>query len=351
MTGTESIRIINKTTAILMGMIASGLTAFYGIVLLWPQENRFDQVEVTIPEGASLASIVRYLQDRQVVSNPKTFVMAVKTLGYETSIPAGTFTLNSADNNYAIVDQLVNGKPELTRLTLLEGWTLERSLQEISKTFSIPLEKLKQLAYDPQFARELKLPADNLEGFLFPNTYLFLKSSRPKDILTELVANYHRVMTDSLLAMAREKGLSELEVVTLASIIEGEAIYDSERPTISAVYHNRLHRRMRLQADPTIQYIIKDGPRRLLNRDLRIDSPYNTYLYRGLPPGPINSPGKESLLAAINPDTTQYLYFVARGDGYHTFSRTQAEHNRAKRKFQKIRRKVWYEKRQSLSNR
>jgi len=334
-----------------MGMIVSGLIAFYGIVLLWPQENHFDQVEVTIPEGATLASIVRYLQDRHVVSNPKTFVMAVKTLGYETSIPAGTFTLNSADNNYAIVDQLINGKPELVKLTLLEGWTMDRSLKEISRTFSIPLERLEQVAHDTRFVRELHLPADNLEGFLFPNTYLFLKSSRPEDILTELVNNYHRVMTDSLRAIAREKGLSELAVVTLASIIEGEAIYDAERPTISAVYHNRLKRRMRLQADPTIQYIIKDGPRRLLNRDLRIDSPYNTYLYRGLPPGPINSPGKESILAAVFPDTSEYLYFVARGDGYHTFSRTQAEHNKAKRKFQQVRRKVWREKRKSLSNR
>jgi len=117
------------------------------------------------------------------------------------------------------------------------------------------------------------------------------------------------------------------------------------------VYHNRLRKGMRLQADPTIQYIIKDGPRRLLNRDLRIDSPYNTYLYRGLPPGPINNPGRESLLAAVTPDTTDYLYFVARGDGFHTFSRTQAEHNEAKRKFQKVRRKVRREQRKSHANR
>ncbi len=351
MIGTESIRIINKTTAILMGMIASSLVAFYGIVLLWPQDNRYDQVEITIPEGATLASIVSYLQDHHVVSNPKSFLMAVKTLGHETSIPAGTFTLKAANNNYSIIDQLVHGKPEMVKVTLLEGWTLERTLVELSKTFSLPLEKLKQLAYDPRFSRELGVPADNLEGFLFPNTYLFLKSATPRDILSELVRQYRLVMTDSLKALARDRGLSELEVVTLASIIEGEAIYDDERPTISAVYHNRLRKGMRLQADPTIQYIIKDGPRRLLNRDLRIDSPYNTYLYRGLPPGPINNPGRESLLAAVTPDTTDYLYFVARGDGFHTFSRTQAEHNEAKRKFQKVRRKVRREQRKSHANR
>ena len=351
MNGIGSIRLINKITAIILGMIASCLIAFYGIILLWPQENRFDQVEVTIPEGATLAAIVTYLQDQHIIKDPKSFLMAVKTLGHETSIPAGTFTLIKATNNYSIIDQLVNGKPEMEKLTLLEGWTMEKNLQEIASHFSIPYEKLKQLAYDPQFASERGVPADNLEGFLFPNTYLFLKSETPGAILTELVRQYHQVMTDSLKSAAESKGMTELQVVTLASIIEGEVIYDSERPTVSAVYHNRLNRGMRLQADPTIQYIIPDSPRRLLNVDLKIDSPYNTYLYRGLPPGPINNPGKESILAAINPDASDYLYFVARGDGYHTFSKTQAEHIAAKRKFQRIRHRLWLEKRRASKNR
>ncbi|RMF07315.1 MAG: endolytic transglycosylase MltG [Candidatus Neomarinimicrobiota bacterium] len=345
MTGFDSIHFMQKTTAIFLGMIVSSLLAFYGIILLWPQNNPFDQVEITIPEGATLAGIVRDLGERQVVTNPRTFLMAVKTLGYENSIPAGTFTLTQARDNYTIIDQLVHGKPEQVKLTLLEGWNLKQALAAISETFSIPYERLHQLAYDAEFARQLGVPAPTLEGFLFPNTYYFLKGSSPEAILQELVRQYHQVMTDSLLAVAAERGMTEIEVVTLASIIEGEALYDAERPIISSVYHNRLKRGMRLQADPTIQYLLQDGPRRLLTRDLKIDSPYNTYLYRGLPPGPINNPGKSSLLAAIFPDTTDYLYFVARGDGYHTFSRTQSEHNRAKRKFQQVRRKVWREQR------
>ena len=126
--------------------------------------------------------------------------------------------------------------------------------------------------------------------------------------------------------------------MTLASIIEGEAIYDSERAKISAVYHNRLNIGMRLQADPTIQYIIPDSPRRLLNKDLKIKSPYNTYLNWGLPPGPINSPGKNSILAALYPEKNDFLYFVATGDGYHTFTTNEKDHNKAKRKLQKLRR-------------
>ena len=139
---------------------------------------------------------------------------------------------------------------------------------------------------------------------------------------------------------AQELGMSMLEIVTLASIIEGEAIYDSERSIISAVYHNRLKKGMRLQADPTIQYIIDDGPRRLLNDDLKIQSNYNTYLNFGLPPGPINNPGKESIIAALYPSVNDYLYFVARGDGYHTFTTNENDHNKAKRKLQKLRRQL-----------
>ena len=133
--------------------------------------------------------------------------------------------------------------------------------------------------------------------------------------------------------------MTENEVVTLASIIEGEAIFNEERPIISGVYHNRLNRGMRLEADPTIQYIIEDGPRRLLDTDLKIDSRYNTYLHKGLPPGPVNSPGKKSLTAALYPEENEFLFFVAKGDGRHTFTRNIEDHNRAKREFQKIREK------------
>lgn len=133
----------------------------------------------------------------------------------------------------------------------------------------------------------------------------------------------------------------------MASIIEGEVIYDEERLIVSAVYHNRLKKRMRLQADPTIQYIIDGPPRRLLTRDLELKSPYNTYRNYGLPIGPINNPGRQSILAAMNPAEVDYLYFVAKGDGYHTFSRTQKEHNRAKRQFQRVRWNVARERRKN----
>jgi UPF0755 protein len=175
---------------------------------------------------------------------------------------------------------------------------------------------------------------------LFPETYYFFEGVDKKTIIKRLVKEHFSFWNEENILKADELGFTPIEIVTLASIIEGEAIYDSERPIISAVYHNRLKKGMKLQADPTVQYIIKDGPRRLLNKDLRIKSLYNTYMYKGLPPGPINSPGLQSLLAALNPQINNYFYFVAKGDGYHTFSKNEKEHERAKRAFQRVRKKV-----------
>ena len=195
-----------------------------------------------------------------------------------------------------------------------------------------------QLAQDQKFLRKQGIDALSLEGYLFPDTYLFFDGDTPRSVLTHLVSQYKKFWNKAFSDRAKELNLTEHEVVTLASIIEGEALYDKERPVISSVYHNRLNQGMKLQADPTIQYIIPDGPRRLLNRDLRIESPYNTYLIRGLPPGPINSPGKNSILAALYPEENDFIYFVVSGDGYHTFTTNERDHNKAKRKLQKIRR-------------
>ncbi len=161
-----------------------------------------------------------------------------------------------------------------------------------------------------------------------------------KRIISFLVKRCLDIFTPEVMARIDSMKMSVHEILTLASIIEGEAIFDEERAVISSVYHNRLRRRIKLQADPTIQYILTGPPRRLLYKDLEIDSPYNTYKYYGLPPGPISNPGKNSILAAIFPASTNYIYFVAKGDGKHTFSRTAAEHSRAKAEFNKVRREV-----------
>ncbi len=196
----------------------------------------------------------------------------------------------------------------------------------------------------PTSESALGVNAASLEGYLYPNTYSFFWGVSPREIIRTMVQEFYHHVGDSLRQRAAALGLTVHQALTLASIIEGEAVVDSERALIAAVYHNRLRQGILLQADPTIQYIVPGPPRRLRNRDLEIASPYNTYRYPGLPPGPVNNPGLVSIRAALYPAPVNYLYFVARGDGSHVFSRTLEEHLRAKRDFDRVRARVRREK-------
>ncbi len=328
-------RIITLTIiGILICLIAIG-----AVLLFWPQNDTDNKTKINIPQGATLAQITELLAEKSIVTNKNMFITATRLMGHSNKIPAGIFALKNAKNNYRIVKQLVQGNPEMIKVTLLEGWTISRAIEVISDSMNLSSEILSSLCYNEQFINELGLEAKSLEGYLYPDTYLFLESENdPKEILKQIVSEFHEVFNANLRERAEQIGLTINEVLTMASIIEGEAIFDSERAIIAAVYHNRLKKRMLLQADPSIQYIIKDGPRRLCLSDLKIDSPYNTYLHRGLPPGPISNPGQASILAVLYPEDNNYLFFVARGDGYHTFTTTIEEHNQAKREFQKVRR-------------
>ena len=337
-----------KTVGSIAGIIIASILAFYLLVIYWPQSNPYERVEINIPKGVTLSQIGNILKEESIISNKRTFTMAVKSLGHEKNIPAGRYVLHNALNNRAIINQLVYGVPSLKSITVLEGWTIYQIANELEKELKISKKTFLRLCNDQRVIKLFDLEGNSLEGYLFPDTYTFAEGVDPYLVLTRMVNEFINNITKSMEVQAQEMNMSLLEVITLASIIEGEAIYDSERAIISAVYHNRLKKGMKLQADPTIQYIIDDGPRRLLNNDLKIESKYNTYLYRGLPPGPINSPGKESIIAALYPSVNEYLYFVARGDGYHTFSTNEKDHNKAKKKFQEVRRRVKQQKNRKI---
>ena len=329
-----------KTVGSIAVIVIASILAFYLLVIYWPQSNPYERVEINIPKGVTLSEIGDILEERSIISNKRTFTMAVKSLGHEKHIPAGRYILDNALNNRTIINQLVYGVPSLKRITVLEGWTIDEIANELEAKIKINKKKFLRLCHDKRKIKLFNLQGSSFEGYLFPDTYSFAEGINPYLVLTRMVNEFKNNISKSMEVQAEELGLSILEVITLASIIEGEAIYDSERSIISAVYHNRLKKGMKLQADPTIQYIIDDGPRRLLKDDLKIKSNYNTYLYKGLPPGPINNPGKESIIAALYPSVNEYLYFVAKGDGYHTFTKNEKDHNKAKRKFQEVRRRV-----------
>lgn len=325
---------------IITGLALTALIAFtVSITRKWdiPSDRK---VIVDIQRGMSLTSIAGELVQSQVIPHPGIFTFTAKFMGWGHQLKAGHYSFEGTVSYWNILRRLAEGKVMTLALTIPEGLRAESVASLMMRHLNIDSADLTERIYDETFCRQLDVDAVSLEGYLFPDTYYFVLNETPGTVLSKMVNRYHTVIHDSLTERARSLGMTMHEALTLASIIEGEAVIASERSVISALYHNRLKRGMRLQADPTIQYIISDGPRRLLYKDLEIPSAYNTYLYRGLPPGPVNSPGLASILAALYPSSDDYLYMVANGDGSHAFSRTIEEHQKAKARFNQLRRDI-----------
>ena len=300
--------------------------------------------EFMIHRGMSLPQIADSLRQQGLVKSRSAFVFADKILQWGKTLKAGKYSIPAGASNLDLYKLFRSGKAVQFRVTLPEGKTIEDYagiLQQATKIDSIVFVRL---ANDSAFVRQLKVSAKNLEGYLYPNTYTFSWGVSAPEIMRSIVQEFHHQVNDSLRRRAAELNMTLHQMLTLAAIIEGEAVVDSERAVISAVYHNRLRQGILLQADPTIQYLVPGPPRRLLNRHLEIDSPYNTYRYPGLPPGPVNNPGIASIRAALYPANVSYIFFVARGDGSHRFSHTLQEHLRAKSDFDKVRAQVRREK-------
>jgi len=215
---------------------------------------------------------------------------------------------------------------------------MDAVVRKFSKELGLDEERLFAICTDTEYVRHKGLDGKSLEGYLLPDTYTFYWQTDEREVVDRMVDQFLDFYTDSLQERQKELQMSRREILTLASIVEAESGLDDERQVIAGVYWNRLRRRMKLEADPTIQYALGSSPRRLTYRDLQTISPYNTYRRYGLPPGPINNPGRKSILAALYPGQHQYLYFVATGAGGHRFSRSFAEHQRAIRLYHQTRR-------------
>jgi len=298
-----------------------------------------DSIEIYIPRGSSLDQIADTLQVQGLISNKYPFKAYAYLKGYDTRLQAGFFEVPTNLTTFELVAFLANAKAKTFPVTLIEGWSNAQTAGQLARSLGIDSLKIDSLCQDSLFIRSLNLGVPDLLGYLLPNTYALHRGMNEEEIVRFLVTQTLNIFeADSIRRALENLNMNIHQILTFASIVEGECIFDDERAIVASVYFNRLARRMRLQADPTIQFILNGKPRRLLLKDLQIDSPYNTYKYHGLPPGPINNPGIKSIMATIFAENTNYLYFVARGDGRHTFSKTLQEHNRAKLSFDKIRR-------------
>lgn len=291
-----------------------------------------------VSRGQVVASIVDSLASGGIIRSKSLFVFVAKISGGMTRMHVGKYIFRNGISNNEILQELRTGRGSaLVSVTVPEGLLAKQQARVFSRVLGIDSARFVNVVYDALFARSLGIESESLEGYLLPDTYGFMWQQDEKDVVRKMVEEFKRFYADSLQERAREYGWTTNQVLALASIVEGETRVSSERTMIAGVYHNRLRKKMRLEADPTIQFILEDGPRRVLYSDLKIDNRYNTYLYAGLPPGPVNNPGRASVLASLYPSQHMYLYFVANGTGGHWFSRTYEEHQRYARMYRRIR--------------
>jgi UPF0755 protein len=290
-----------------------------------------ERVRVVVDEGAGFAAVVRDLEARGLVRRAWTLKLFARVTGEDRRVQRGTYEFAKGTPSVDILRAMVHGDVLAFLVTVPEGF----NVWQVAGAFDsagVDSSALFATVTDQGLARELEIPGASLEGYLFPDTYRVPFGSTPRQVAEHMVARARDAWDDDHERRARELGMSRHEVITLASIVEAEARVAEERPTIAAVYHNRLKKGMRLEADPTVAYAMGGFRGRLYYKDLEIDSPYNTYRRVGLPPGPICNPGRASVEAALHPaDGVTALYFVARGDGRHVFSTTLRDHNAAVR--------------------
>ena len=321
-------------------LVLLGGLGFGAYVALLAPVTPEHETELKIRRGARLAQVADSLVARHIIRDRGRFVTAAKVTRTADKLKAGRYIIPPRASNLDLIQLFASGKAARHRLPIPEGWTSDAIAALLQRELEVDSAAFMTLVNNGETAHSLGVEASSLDGYLYPDTYQFFWGDSAAEVIGVLVGEFHRRVPDSLRTRAEKLGIDLHQAITLASIIEGEAMVDSERAVISAVYWNRLRKGMRLQADPTIQYLIPGPPRRVLIRDLEIDSPYNTYLHPGLPPGPVNNPGIKSILAALYPKPVDYLYFVARGDGAHVFSYTLVQHNMAKRQFDLDRAKV-----------
>jgi UPF0755 protein len=292
-----------------------------------------DNVVVEVRKGESFGKAVSAFYEAGLVRDPRLFKVIGRITGLENSLQPGEYAFNGPVTMLDVYRAIRDNDILPSRITVVEGDSLLEIRDKLSAEGYVTPEDFDRLVYDKQFIASLGIEAESLEGYLFPDTYRFDKGAAPEEIIAQMVRRFKEIYGPEFMARTKELGWSVRQVLTLASIIEHEAVLDSEREIISAVYHNRLRLGMRLQADPTAIYGIKPLSEGVTAADVRRVTPYNTYVISGLPPGPIASPGKRSIRAALYPAAVPYLYFVAQGDGSHKFSSSSQEHNRAVRKY------------------
>ena len=294
-------------------------------------------INILIPAGADSFEIANILRQQAVIKNKFLFILLSKVLNWEKDLKAGNYEFSSS-NMIDVLGKLKKGGIKRSRVTIPEGLPEWEVSQILEKEKIIKKNDFLALVNDPGIFKEefsFLLSVESLEGYLYPDTYYFFVEENEVQVIRKFLLRFQEIVLPLYEEKIPKNNLSAEEIIILASIVEKEAQINLEKPIIAAVFHNRLEKGMKLRADPTVKYALGNFQERLTYEDLTVSSPYNTYVYHGLPPGPICNPGKDSIYAVLYPDEVDYFYFVAKGDGTHKFSDTYEEHLKAVYKYRK----------------
>lgn len=331
----------NIVVAALVVAALIGVAALAGFwIIFGPNTPAFGEARsVGIPPGSTFPAVVDSLQSSGVLKSEATFRLIAQATGWGDQVKAGHYTFDGGASNYDILQKLRRGLQEPVRLTIPPGTRPEIIAAVAGRDMFFEPGDFRDALSDPVLADSLEADTSSLFAYMLPETYFFYWLTEAPATVAKVKEAFDHLWDNELKAGADSLNLTKRDLVTLASIVEWETDLAEEKATVAGVYANRLRIGMKLDADPTVQFAVlqREGfKRRLLYEDYRIDHSYNTYLRAGLPPGPITNPSPSSLRAAANPQDHDYLFFVARGDGSHVFSRTLAEHNRAAREFHQL---------------
>lgn len=325
----------NQWLFVFLVFIVLILSGYY--LLYSPNNYKLDEpLTFEIKSGESFQSVTDRLNSLGIVPNKTVFRIAAFLYGAETKIKAARFVIGNGLSYLDLLDLLIYGPADYLRsIRVNDGQTIKWLAGKVRRDLRMDSTSFYEKAHDKEFINSLGLNVPSLEGYLFSKSYQIYERSDPEEVLSIFYDAFKEFWSDTLQQRADSLKLSQHQILTLASIIKGETNEVDEMPRISGVYHNRLKKGMKLQADPTVQYLMKNGWKRLTYKDLTIDSPYNTYRYFGLPPAPINNPGANAILAALYPEKHDYYFFVADGKGRHKFAKNYSEHLRNVREYRK----------------
>ena len=333
--------IYHTSIKLLLFLVVFIALAGYLILYNWPIQCQMNN-DLVIPRGASLPKVIQILENTTCFEDNGALKFLMIVTGNDKEVRPGRYNLENIRSLGQLMTAVTTNSKDMTKITILEGWTIHQTSRRMHEVLKLDTLEFISLCNDRDFIKSLNIgDPKNLEGYLFPETYSFptnriMFDLNEREVISLLI---NQLKSEYKQKIESNHSFSIHEILTLASIIQGECVFVDEMATVSSVYNNRLEKNWLLQADPTIQYLKPGKNKRLYNKDYkRFNSPYNTYIHKGLPPGPISSPGIDAIEAAAYPEETEYMFFVAKGDNRHHFSKTEDEHNKAKHKYLK---KLW----------